>query len=438
MAEIAVEQRAEAGSCSGAAHPSADGALLEQGLVQILAQSMPDLIYVKDAECRYVYNNASHLRHLGAASPDEVRGKTVLDVYPAGLAETFYRDERAVIESGRALVDREELTTDNRGRQFWVSTTKVPLRDERGLTVGLAGISRDITDRKRAEEELRRAHAQLAAERVELIGAMRRLKASNDELVATQLRLAEAAKLQSVGAIAAGIAHEVKNPLAMLGIGLDYLAERMGGGDERVGTALTAMRGALEHAKCIVQGLLDFSRPGRLDRTLMSVRVPIERALLLMHGETLRRHVAVRTNFAPDLPPVSADCTKVEQVLINVIGNALHALGNGGTLTIAAACGPWGGDARGDLSPGDRAVTVTVDDSGPGIPPERLATLFEPFFTTKPVGEGTGLGLSIARNIMTLHGGAIDIGNRPEGGVRVTLGFKEGASDHGHETGDGR
>jgi signal transduction histidine kinase len=308
---------------------------------------------------------------------------------------------------------------------------------EQRLVQVLPGTSLDITDRERAEQELLRARAQPEADRAGLMEAMRQLKASNDELAATQLRLAEAAKLQSVGVIAAGIAHEVKNPLAMLGIGLDYLAERIGPQDEGVRTALTAMHGALDHAKSIVQGLLDFSRPGRLDRTPLQIRVPVDRALLLMHGEALRRHVAVRTNFPPDLPAISADCTKVEQVLINVIGNALHAMGSGGKLTVAATCGPWAGEARGGLSPGDRAVTLTLDDTGPGIPPERLATIFDPFFTTKAAGEGTGLGLSIARNIMNLHGGMIDIGNRPEGGVRVTLTFKEGALDHDHETGNG-
>jgi signal transduction histidine kinase len=87
--------------------------------------------------------------------------------------------------------------------------------------------------------------------------------------------------------------------------------------------------------------------------------------------------------------------------------------------------------------PGERVVRVTVDDTGPGIPPERLSRLFEPFFTTKARGEGTGLGLSVARNIMTLHGGAMEIGNRPEGGVRVTLTFKEGIVDHAETTSDG-
>jgi signal transduction histidine kinase len=285
--------------------------------------------------------------------------------------------------------------------------------------------------------ELRQANAPLEGERAELMEAMRRLKVVNKELAATQLRLADAAKLGSVGAIAAGIAHEVKNPLAMLGIGLDYLAERVDPQDERVRTALNAMRAALDHAKCIVQGLLDFSRPGRLERTLLPIRLPVDRALLLMHAEAMRHHVHLRTSFAEDLPPVSADCTKVEQVLINVIGNALRAMCDGGTLTVATACEPWDGGARGDLSPGDRAVTVTIDDTGPGIPPERLAAIFEPFSTTKPAGEGTGLGLSIARNIMNLHGGVIGIVNRPEGGVRVTLSFKEGTVEHEHQTGDG-
>jgi PAS domain S-box-containing protein len=395
----------------------------ERGLVQILANSMPDLIYVKDAQCRYVFNNASHLRFLGATSAEEVRGKTVLDLFPGELAEKFYRDEREIIESGRAMISEEEQTSDAEGRRRWVSTTKVPLRDEHGVPIGLAGISRDITLRKRAEAEL--------------IETMGQLRVANEELAATQLQLAEATKLHTIGAMAAGIAHEVNNPLAILGIGLDYLSSRTGPQDEGTQAAVRGMRAALEHARGVVQELLDFARPARLNPAPISCALPIERTLVLMRGELLRRQATVRTVIDTDLPPVSADCMKVEQVLINLFRNALQAMPPGGTLTVTASRGTWDGRAQGALAPGEPVVRVTVDDTGPGIPAERLGRLFEPFFTTKARGEGTGLGLSVARNIMNLHGGAMEIGNRPEGGVRVTLTFKEGIVDHAETTSDG-
>jgi PAS domain S-box-containing protein len=385
---------------------------------------MPDLIYIKDDACRYVFNNASHLAFLGARSAEDVRGKTVYDLFPGELAEKFYRDEREIIESGRALINEEEQTSDSQGRRLRVSTTKVPLRDEQGVPIGLAGISRDITARKRAEADL--------------IETMRQLRIANEELANTQLQLAEATKLHTIGAMAAGIAHEVNNPLAILGIGLDYLSSRTGPQDEGVQAAVKGMRAALEHARGVVQELLDFSRPGRLNRSTLLCSVPIERALLLMRGEVLRRQATVRTVIDPDLPPVSADCTKVEQVLINLFRNALQAMSSGGTLTVTASRGTWDGHPHGTLAPGEGVVRVTVEDTGPGIPPDRLGRLFEPFFTTKARGEGTGLGLSVARNIMNLHGGAMEIGNRPEGGVRVTLTFKEGIVDHAQATSHGR
>lgn len=401
--------------------------LRERGLLQILAHSMPDLIYIKDQDCRYVFNNASHLAFLGASTAEEVRGKTVLDLFPGPMAEKFYRDERAIIESGRAMVDEEEETVDSHGRHFWVSTTKVPLRDEHGAPVGLAGISRDITDRRLAEEALRRANDELELDRLELMHAMQKLRDANDELAATQLQLAEATKQQTIGAMAAGIAHEVNNPLAILGIGLDLLGARFASSDEGAQSAIKGMRAAVEHARGVVQGLLDFSRPGRMNPQCMSIRAPIDHALLMMRGEVLRKRATVRAEFAPDLPPVDIDCSKVEQVLINVVHNALQAMPSGGTLTIAANRAADG-------------VLVTIDDSGPGIPEERLSKLFEPFFTTKAKGEGTGLGLTVARGIMKLHGGSMAIANRPEGGVRVTLVFTEGlvSHDQAKEAGDGR
>src|SRR6476469_7203126 len=98
----------------------------EAGLLQILTQNLPDLVYVKDAQCRYVFNSASHLRFLGVERQEELLGKTVLDLLPGELAEKFYRDDEAIIQSGRPLVDEEEETQDYLGRRMWVSTTKVP------------------------------------------------------------------------------------------------------------------------------------------------------------------------------------------------------------------------------------------------------------------------------------------------------------------------
>jgi PAS domain S-box-containing protein len=400
----------------------------EAGLLQILTQNLPDLIYVKDAECRYVFNSASHLKFLGVQRQEELLGKTVLDLLPGELATKFYADEQAIIQSGIPLVDKEEETQDWTGRRVWVSTTKVPLHDADGQPIGLIGISRDISERRRAEAALREANAELSA-------TLERLRETHRELESAQMQLAEVTKMHSVGALAAGIVHDVKNPLAALELGLEYLSRGPADGAV-VAAVVSSMRSALEHANGVVRGLLEHCRPGPLNRRLLSLNVPVERALLMMRYPLMKHRIKVELHLGADLPDISGDRTRIEQVLVNVLGNALHATPEGGRVTIQTRAGEWDEEPHGEIARGARVVRVTIEDTGHGIPEERLAEIYKAFFTTKPPGEGTGLGLTVARNIRELHGGAIRICNRQEGGVRVTLTFKagEGVSDHGPQT----
>jgi len=126
----------------------------ERTLLRTLIDNLPDFIYAKDTESRFVINNLAHARALGAATPAEVVGKTDLDLFPKELAEQYYADEQAILRAGQAILEKEEIVEDQTtGNRLWVSVTKVPLRDQQGNITGLVGISRDITERKRAEEE---------------------------------------------------------------------------------------------------------------------------------------------------------------------------------------------------------------------------------------------------------------------------------------------
>lgn len=380
----------------------------EAGLLRVLTNGLPDLIYIKDDQCRYVFNNPAHLRFLGAKAPDDVLGKSVLDLFPGDLAEKFYVQEKQIIESGVPLIGLEEETCDHAGRRMWVSTTKVPLRDAEGNTIGLAGISRDITDRKSAEELL--VHA-------------------NNELAATQLQLADVTKMQLVGALAAGIVHDVKNPLSVISVGLELLERTLSTPEPIVEMAMRNMRIAVENANGVLKSLLEFCRPQNLDHQQLSICTPIERALSLLKFEITRRQVALKVSFAAELPPVRGDMLRVEQVMINLVLNALHAMPSGGTLSVEVAPGNWDGKSKGGLVAGEPVVNVTIQDTGPGIPQEHLTRVFDAFFTTKPPGEGTGLGLCIAKRIMELHGGTIRLTNCAQGGARAVLTFKaEGVS----------
>jgi PAS domain S-box-containing protein len=133
----------------------------ERNLLRTLIDNLPDAVYVKDNESRYVIKNLADARKMGAATPDETIGKTDFDYYPAELAARYQADDRAVLDSGRAIINREEPITEATGRAGWVSTTKVPLRNRQGKVIGLVGIGHDITEQKRANEALRQSQSDL-------------------------------------------------------------------------------------------------------------------------------------------------------------------------------------------------------------------------------------------------------------------------------------
>jgi signal transduction histidine kinase len=275
-------------------------------------------------------------------------------------------------------------------------------------------LRREIAERKRAEDELTQVNRELVQSQENLVKALSDLQKSHADLKATQLQLIEAAKLESVGRLAAGVAHEVKNPLMTLTMVADYLAQVIPAGEPDAAPMLQDMRDAIQRANRVIGELLEFSRPGDLTLVPEDFHEIVDRALSLVKLEMKRHHVDVVRQFCQALPALPMDKNKIEQVLVNIFMNAIQVMPQGGTLTVRTSVTGVGEDGPG-------ALTVEIDDTGPGIPDAYLTKIFEPFFTTKPTGQGTGLGLCVARQIIQLHGGTIKLGNREEGGTRVTI-----------------
>ena len=401
----------------------------ERNLLRALIDNVPDHIFLKDAEGRYLLDNVAHRRSVGASESSEVRGRTVFDFFPDEVARVFHEDDMAIIRSGQPLLNHEEQVTDARGRQRWLLTSKIPWLDDRGNAVGLVCISRDITEQKVAESRLQQANADLKARRVDLMAAVADLQEAHRELRAVQLQLIDAEKMKSIGRLAAGVAHEVKNPLAILAMGLEFLGTQPPS-DPSIPLILKEMSDAVNRADGVIRGLLDFSAPKQLEVHRASLNVVINQALRLVRGE-MKGGCQIRRDLQPDLPPLALDTDKMSQVFVNLLTNALHAMDGVGTLTVRTYSKQLTGvghnvaDTRSEsFRVGTTIVVAEIDDTGHGVPEEKIGKIFEPFYTTKPTGRGTGLGLSVVKTIIDLHGATIDIRNLPEGGARVTLMFQ--------------
>ena len=387
-----------------------------------LVENLPQNIFRKDTNERFTFANQKFCATLGRAL-EQIIGRTDFDFYPAELAAKYQRDDRWVIETGRSFETVEENVASN-GETIYVQVVKTPIYDAHRRVLGTQCLFWDITERKRFEERLQQANLELAS-------SEQALRRSHEELKSAQLQLIQAEKMESIGTLAAGVAHEVKNPLAILQLGLNYLEKHVPARDGNMGTVLTEMREAIDRANTITRGLLDFSSARQLAVESGDLNSIIEQSLSLVRHEVTQKDIKLVKDPAAALPAVAVDRTQIQQVFVNIFINAIQAMSKGGTLTVRTDAKAltetthFEGSRRADhFWAGDIAVVAEIEDTGGGIPEENLARIFDPFFTTKPAGTGTGLGLPVSKKIIELHGGTIDIKNKPDGGVKVTIMLK--------------
>ena len=221
-------------------------------------------------------------------------------------------------------------------------------------------------------------------------------------------QMIQAEKMLSLGHLAAGVAHEINNPLASLSIYAELL-RRKERTDEETQKYLAAMEENVERMAKIVRGLLDYSRPTPQHLRLLNLQEVIRKSMGILEGHSLFQDIEISCELAEDLPQVQGDALELEQVFFNLILNAAQSMPRGGHLGIKAQ------QANG------RLLEVSIQDSGSGIPPEHLPRIFDPFFTTKPPGKGTGMGLSVVRRIIENHQGKIWVESELEKGTTFTF-----------------
>jgi len=328
-----------------------------------------EVIYLQDLEGVYRLINKAGAASLGR-TPDEVVGKSDEDLF-GSEAESLRVENETVITTEKPLVGEQTVTLGGSPHVF--RTTKSPHRDADGRVVGVIGICRDVTESLAAEEKLRNAE-----------------------------------RLASVGTLAAGIAHEINNPLSAILFSADTAlhVKDTPGHEELLEKSLENISRAAERAGRIVKSVLTFAGQQESPRERADLHAIARRAC------DLTRHVAETRGINIDLDggdemPVRANPLEIEQAFVNIINNAIEASNDDGTIAV-------------ELEKNAQSARVRVRDYGCGLTEEQKSRIFDPFYTTRPGMGGTGLGLSITHGIITLHGGSIEIVSE-DGGTAVIV-----------------
>jgi PAS domain S-box-containing protein len=337
-----------------------------------LIDALPDYLYAKDLDCRFLIANKSVAQAMNS-TPIEMIGRCDSDFYPPGLVKSYLEDEQAVLRSGEPLINRAERSTDSRGNDIIVLTTKVPLRDERGKLLGLVGVGKDITARVRAEEQ-----TQLAREAAEAAN-----RAKSDFL--------------------ANMSHEIRTPMnGVIGM-TELLLDTELDADQR--DFAETIRDSGSSLLTVINDILDFSKveSGKLELEWvdLNMRDTVEDVARLLSIQAHAKGLEVTVQIDPKLPDwVKGDAGRIRQILLNLAGNAVKFTSLGEVSLVVEVI---------ETSELGTRLRCEVRDTGIGIPSDRLNSLFTPFMqvdtsTTRRFG-GSGLGLSIVRKLVELMDG---------------------------------
>lgn len=401
----------------------------QQQLHRSVLDTIEDLICYKNSAGVYWGCNPAFARLVGR-TPEEVCGLTLADLFAPAFAASATAVDRQVLETGKTCTI-EQQTAYPDGRQVLLETKVSPMRDQDGIITGLITISRNITGRKELEDSLKALNEQLEQRIVEEVAKNR----EKDSFMMQQEKLA------SIGQLAAGVAHEINNPMGYIMSNLntlkeytvslqeycrltDSMAENLLPDGQLAVLQQARRRLDLDYIMSDLPSLLDESVEGadRVRRIVLDLKgfartdddnpqltdfnQLIHSTLNLVRSEL--KYVADLTLELNPLPRILCRSHQIAQVISNLLINAAQAMDQQGAITISS----W--------QEQDQAL-VRVTDTGTGVPPELHNRIFEPFFTTKPVGKGTGLGLTICHDIIKKHGGTLQVQSTPGVGSSFTV-----------------
>ena len=364
-------------------------------LLETVLNSIPQGVFWKDRNSIYLGSNDLVGEMAGLSDAADIVGKSDLELpaVPREQAELYRQVDREVMETGTPQSGIEYISKHPDGRQVWLETNKVPLRDPSGEIIGILGTWTDITEKRRLEEQLRQSQ-----------------------------------KMEAFGQLAAGVAHDFNNLLTVITGYSDILLMKLAE-DDPLRTAVVSIGDAADRAAALTRQLLAFSRLTVLDPRVTDLNTIIEQMDQILR-RLIGRNVEFISSLANGLWPVKVDQSQIGQVVLNLVINARDAMPEGGTLKIETR-NSLVEEFRADIKPGKYAV-LTVSDSGSGIPESDQARIFEPFFTTKGPGKGTGLGLAVVHGIVKQSGGGIEVESEPGSGAAFKIYLP--ATEEAHDT----
>lgn len=318
-------------------------------------EEAPDGIRITDLDGYIIYSNKATENILGF-SPEELKGKHVneLNVAPDFGSKVIIP---AIKDTGHWVGELMQKRKDGKKIPIWLSSSMV--RDSKGEPIAMVGIIRDITDQK--EKEL------------------------------LEKQLLQSDKLATVGQLAAGVAHEINNPLGNISLYTQMLLKKTA--DDATKDKLMVINNEANRAANIVKGLLDFARQSELKLSHIDINKEIGKVLGILKPQL--NDIKVNTALAP-LPLILADGGQIQQVMMNLLKNSIQSITEKGKIMVKTRAK-------------DNNVEISISDNGCGIPKENLDKIFDPFFTTKEQGKGTGLGLSISYGIIKRHNGSMEV-----------------------------
>jgi two-component system NtrC family sensor kinase len=350
----------------------------QRRFISLVIDSLPVGLYVVDREYRIqIWNRKRETGTQGVRRTDVI-GRPVFDVLTRQNPEMLRSEFDQVFRTGTTLTHEIEVVAG--GETRWFRLTKIPMRLEGDAITHVITVGEDVTDAR-----------------------------------INQAKVLQGEKLAALGQLAAGVMHEINNPLATIGACVAAIENRVGEPDPvaqaTVRDYLQIIDKEVERCTGIVNGLLDFSRPKGRAKQPVTLNAVVEDALFLLKHHRRFGQLAVTRELDPHLPPVTANPEQLIQALMALLLNAVDAMEAGGRLTVRSG--------RSRARPDE--VFVDVEDTGGGIPHSEQTKIFEPFYTTKTQGQGTGLGLSICYGIVQEHGGRIEVESRLGEGSRFRI-----------------